>query len=476
MSGPSNAVIGEEAAHRLNAEAAANEIAENFAKGFTHTLNLVVQEQNETDSCQGCQEARAAGQANPCPEDDAGPYCTLHQGRHITRWHLGTELWEQHLDSVAAEFMAERGLFLTGCHEEDKSHVLIKIREKPGTRTGRNLKRSLWYPLARRLGLNPGVVTTWRYPNPKIAEETEEHLKRAVDRFREATGLEPALCTNGSSGITLFMAPADKVAGVRILPENPYQPAAIQTSISGLVFNDTGKPAKIAKRMGIFRFADGHDFTDEPSLINNENPQIKPSEGSRLNHTGIFRSADGHDFTGEPSFLHRGDPHIKLSDGSRINVEVNDTTYVSKDLALERGAGDGNGAIRESAARRLLRMTGITKKLGRVRKIQVNIMGAEFFMKGVFRIIPDDRFQGSPATDLIVDADSVSKQVTNTRFTLIRLIRKDHKRQPGFVYIEPLLQADLAERLLGADELAEVQADLMPQIHAGQYRKAWREN
>ena len=432
---PANPAIGLEIAQSLEAD----KIGRLVAKDFLSTLNLATEEEAQAAACDECRKVRNNEETNPCPEDGAGPYCRTHQGRHIIRWHLGSELWEQHLEGTAKEFMAKRGLYLTGCHDEEKSHVLIRIEDKPASRTGRNHKRSIWYPMARRLGLNPGIVTTWRYPDANFGEQVA-HLRKAVDGFCEASGLEPALWTNGSSGITLFMAPADKTAGARILPENPYEPAERQTSESGFTFNKTDKPGKIAKRLSVLRFGDGICLTDEPS------------------------------------FIHNNDPHIKLPDGSRLNVEIKDTKYVSNDLTLKRGAGDGNGAVRQSAARSLLRMAGITKKLSRIRKIQVFIMGGDFFMKGVFRIIPDDRFSGSPATDLIVDADSISNQVTDSRFTLIRLNRKDHKRQPGFVYIEPLLQADLAERLLGEKELHEAQAALMSQLHADDYKKAWRDN
>lgn len=111
---PSNPAIGLEIAQSLEAD----KIGRLVAKDFLSTLNLATEEEAQAAACDDCRKVRNDEETNPCPEDGAGPYCRTHQGRHIIRWHLGSELWEQHLESVAKEFMAGHGLYLTGCHDE----------------------------------------------------------------------------------------------------------------------------------------------------------------------------------------------------------------------------------------------------------------------------------------------------------------------------------------------------------------------
>ena len=397
-------------------------------QSFNDVIQRLIQEEFETVKCDDCQAARGKPNAqSPCPEHSAGPYCARHTAEHLIDRHAGDPAWLEFLGRHAADFQLKNGQFLTLCTSAYGAFGAFNDVIKPESRAMAS-QRTAWYALARYLDCNPGIVTKWRYPREDDGESAAM-LDKAVHKFCQATGLRfvPGMEINGSTGIILFLAPARKLGDRDIAAE------------AGITVNHGGAN-KIAKRRGVYSLGDAAAVVPQPSYFTNDQPAIN------------------------------------LPLGERITLAVKNTRYISRSRSLGRGAGDGAGVIRKSAAIRLIRAmgeTGSDRKNAKLRKLQVNIAGADAFLKGVWRIVPDHIFPSTnPHLDLIVDADSVSNQVVNTRYTVIRLIRKNFKPQHGFIAIEPLLQADWVEKLLDPAELAQVQAELMPRLHQEDRAKA----
>lgn len=388
-------------------------------------FNRIVDEEWQTAKCEPCQTERDKPNHNGiCPQDGAGPHCEFHANAHQIDRH--PQDWLRHLAEVTRKFQLKNGHFLTFLAHEKGAIGTFNDPFKP---EARNLpaQKSACFQLGHLLNLPFTIVTKWRYADD---HETDRQLADTVRQFCRITGLSviQGLETNGSSGILLPMAPAHSLLNRDTRAETGFH-----------IRPDCIAANKIAKRLMILAFGD---------------------------ITGVVPT---------PSFAHNDHPAIRLPNGDRITLRIKDTRRINRNHFLKRGSGDGAGAIRLSAALRLLRAFDAAKGFRKLQSLQVNIALADAFLKGVWRIIPDHRFPSTdPNLDLIIDADSVSNQVTNTKFTILRILRKNFKPQPGFIAVEPLLQADWIEQLLDTQEMAEVQARLMPQLHQQDRQAAWQ--
>ena len=100
------------------------------------------------------------------------------------------------------------------------------------------------------------------------------------------------------------------------------------------------------------------------------------------------------------------------------------------------GAGDGTGAIRQTAAMRLIRAAGASTKGNKI-ALQIVAQGADYAYKGLFAIVPDHKFP-YPEVDLMVDSESFNSNVLNSKHTLLKLTVYRHRTNKRYIWMEPL--------------------------------------
>ena len=398
----------------------AEQVGMMFAGAYKDALQLAEEQGNP--NCRDCDNAMHLGLfKKACPICSCRPYCKRHSRMHVSTFHMDTEAYQLQMLEITKEFMT-RG-WMTGYHTRESSHTLTKHNNRHGTREGRNTGRSPWYDWANHLNLPGASVTTWRQG------ETQDDHKRIIaqiEEFKDLSGLRAYMWAPGS-GITMFTA---KRTDMDFLPEDPTAPPETQNSKSGFKFNYGNTPAKTGKRAKFATHAEGSIFSPIPSRL----------------------------------------PYLNLPDCSSLKVQVRDTRWIGN-YQMARGAGDGNGKIRRSAAhRRVLPQAGITKKLRQIIGIQPNIMGADFFIKGILLIRPDEEFP--EGIDIIVDRDSISGQLLNETVTMGKIIPKRHKQNTRYIYIEPVMQAETVDEILDHQEMAETQKAISQRIDRETYKRA----
>ena len=397
----------------------AEKVANLFAEALPDSLALAAAQGNP--DCEDCDTAMELGlYRKACPICHSRPYCSKHARLHISTFHHESPAYHRQMLDITEAFMAQG--WMTGYYTRETAHTLTRHNNVTGTREGRNTGKSPWYDWAQHLDLARACITTWR--QGKDAKESKE-ISAQIDEFKEITGLRAYWWAPGS-GMTMFMA---QRTDLKFLPEDPTAPTDEQTSASGFKFNYGNTPAKCGKRCKFGTHAEGCLFAPTPSRL----------------------------------------PYINLPDGTCLKVKVRDTRWIGNH-EMARGAGDGNGSIRRSAAYRLMRASGIKRKLSQVIGIQPNIMGADFFIKGILLVRPDSEF--APGDDIIVDKDSISRQLLNDTCTLGKLIPKRHKGNKRYVYIEPVMQVETVDAILDQQEMDTVQLTLAKSIDTETYAKA----
>ena len=392
-----------------------------FRNTFTDTLALAEAQGNP--DCKRCDNAMRLGlYRKSCPICISRPYCERHVRIHVSTFHMDSPAYQAQMMDITQEFMLKG--WMTGYHTREHSHTLTRHNNRKGSRQGPNTGRSAWYGWADHLGLPGASITTWRQGE---TPEDFKNIQEQIEEFKTLSGLRAYMWAPGS-GITMFTA---KRTSMDFLPKNPAAPAEEQESVSGFKFNPGKVPAKIGKRAKFATHAEGAFFTPKPSWM----------------------------------------PYIHLPDGSSLKVQVRDTRWIGN-YKMARGAGDGNGMIRRSKARKLLRLTGIRKNLDSIIGIQPNFMGADFFIKGILLIRPDQEFE--PGTDIVVDLDSVSSQLVNEKFTMGKIIPKRLRRKSDtpYVYIEPVMQAETVDEIIGHEEMVQVQQTIARKVDREAYMEA----
>ena len=409
-----------ELVERLDQETV-NKMAEIFADAFMDTLERAKAQGHP--NCVDCDRVRTLGLFRKnCPLCRCQPYCDRHIKAHIATFHKQTPLHQHMMLELTNKLMLTS--FMTGYHTEQASHTLTRHNNKSGTREGAQAGRSPWYGYMKHFGLT-GVITTWQVPED---QNDQKRLQKAIEDFKAASDLRTYFWTTASKGIVLFMA--DKTA-LNFLPQDITLPQVEQESDSGFQFSPRATPGKIGKRAKTFSHAEGAFFVPNPSTLG----------------TGL-----------------------RLPDGRRpLQIKIKDTSWIGTHQ-MGRGAGDGNGRIRETAAYRLMKNAGITKRRDQVFGLQINLMGADFFGKGILLVRPDQEFP--LGVDIEIDSDSISTQLLNSRFTFGRIIPKRNKQNCRHIYIEPLMQAVLIDKFLDPAEMAKHQTLIAKKLDKEQYGAA----
>ncbi len=368
----------------------------NTAPGNTFLEELVQDiirgyEEEQALGAGSCRECqKSAAPRYDCPVCGPKEYCDRHITKHVARRHSQDPVYERVRNLKVRQYMLKGSL------------SAFYTPEKVVTLGGEadNQARSNWYGEARHLGLEHPCIITWRPPEPGEAgdrEKSERGFIREVNEFLEVLDLR-AYNWTAAKNFTLFAAGC---TGAEYLPQNTGNRE--QDSLSGLVFNPDAKPGKTMKRLRARTQAEGAWFVPEPSWF----------------------------------------PEIRLPGGVTHRVTVEDS----------KTAGDGSGAYRKSAAEELVRASGASWTKDII-AVQMSFLGADYAAKGMFLVVDDHEFPGPPDADLVIDRESVNRDVLSTRFTKGKATPIRHKPNTRQVYVEPLILGEVVSRFIDPAELA----------------------
>ena len=348
-----------------------------------------------------------------------GHECPICGATGYCRTHYNRHIGIFHHDSSAYPAMLSS---VTKRYMKDRHMTGFFTKKTVVTLKGnhQNQFRSAWYSEAEHLALDrPSIAQFQKARNP----DEETSIAQAIKDFLYETNLRPFSWTSGS-GITLFTAVRNDMA---YLPSDLDLPPELQVSVSGRTIEPTTDAGKVAKRWRIMTHAEGAFFTPETSRF----------------------------------------PYVNLPGGTRLKMAVHDSD----------GVGDGNAMMKESAAKRLLGISGVHRRLTNIIGLQVNIMGADYFLKGIILVVPDELFPGNdPELDIIADEKSISSQVLSQHFTMGKIIPQRHKRNERYVHIEPLMQLQTVLSFVDVDELTLQQTKIAKQADKEAYQEALQKN
>ena len=301
---------------------------------------------------------------------------------------------------------AMRNSFLTNFLREHSAVTLKRIIP--------NHMQSLWFQESRYLGLENPCILTWSPPKVKRGDDRVLHdtlIAHDVEWFMDIMNLQGYVWT-GQENFSFFAA---NRTGMQYLPTDITVPD--QPSISGLVMKPGSDNGRFPKRLKVYSQAPGSFFIPSPSYF----------------------------------------PELRIPGGTQ-RLQIQDTGK----------AGDGTGMWKKSAAINFLEATR-TPTWGDIIGIQTVVLAADYSFKGLFPIVPDEKFP-QPDVDLVIDAESVNHQVHSENHTKGKVIPIRHRPNKRHFWAEPLVLGEVINRFIDADELAS-QADL---IARDLDSKAWK--
>ena len=294
-----------------------------------------------------------------------------------------------------------------------------------------NGTRANWFPMARLMGLEYPAIATVETPSEKTPEAGAEWLA-AVKEFLSDSGLRAYTWTMGEN-ISMYVA--KRKVGT-YLPENIDDPRELQSSISGFTFAPGAIPGKISKPLRALGMSAGTVLSTVPSTWAN------------------------------------GQGRLNLPDGKYGIVRVHDT----------KGAGDGGGIIKESFARKLLRISGQPYSRS-MYGIYMVAIGENYAFKAFLIIRPDQHFptreEGPDGgyiptyTDMLVDSESFKKVVFNSKFTIVKLTPHSNTTRK-YHFVTPLIQLQLANRFVNPGEAGTRMPLLAEQVFDEHWDRAVR--
>ena len=347
-----------------------------------------------SNNTESCIECKQ-GPLYPCNRcGDGTRYCWDHAVRHTALLHREDPTFVRVRNRVIKKFMTDH--HLTAFTTPGEVITLLGPMK--------NKMKSCWFDEAHFFGIEDPALITWsppRVPRDQDRAEADHEFASQVKRFLDILDLR-AYNFTGAENYTLF---AGRRSNLDYLPQDITQEN--QDSASGLFFMPGADAGKIAKRLKVHTLAEGAYFIPSPSHF----------------------------------------PYLKVPGETQV-LHVHDSGT----------AGDGSGAYRESAGRRLLKAANVPT-WGDIIAIQTVFLGADYSGKGLFPLIPDRIFP-KPDVDLMIDAESVNRQVRSTKYTKGKVIPIRHKPNKRYFFVEPLILAEVVNRFISAQELVD-QASLI---------------
>ena len=391
----------------------------------TYFRNIGQAKEEASLSCNRCNVSKTNKiQSRACRICQGEPFCKDHLRKHISGFHYETVEYQRIIIEAAREMMMAG--HMTGLYTRDHALMLTGHQNRDFSRYTNSWNRSPGFALLDECNISRPMLITLAPP------ENEEKIPPFIEKWEEFVkqmNLRTYLWAPGNGISFLVGINSD----VKFLPSDVTIPQDEQEdSASGYVI-DTKTPGKTGKRMRLISAAKMAFFMRKPSYL----------------------------------------PFIHMPGGRKpVKVEIRDTGLIGNHR-MERTAGDGNGvAFRDDILPRL-RAAGYRGKMNDLIGIQPNIVGGDFFIKGIILLKDRKDFPGvDPSVGMIIDRDSVSKQVLNRKFTMGKIIPREHKPNPRFLFGEPLMQMKTITRFLDLEEILEQQQAIAQRLDRETYARA----
>jgi hypothetical protein len=281
----------------------------------------------------------------------------------------------------------------------------------------RHALQSVFFKMAKELGMETPAIISLNLPwfsKDQDQEKVIQAFKGKVRKLLEAANLE---ILNGTPGnrVNIYVAKRD-ARGVTFLPDIQESP---QRSDSGYIVDPLALLGRVNKR-------GKHMTVSMASLL-----QLG---GSRW-------------------------PHLR--------TPLRTLTMEKRDTGT---AGDGGGYMSATLARQLLEKGGLKTKRPLV-GVQFVSIGRDFSFKGFVQTIPDEKMAGE-AADIILDEESINRQLRNRRRTGIKLNPMFRHRNDRWVYLEPLNLGENAFRFFDYREVAKVAEQLTDRMDQESWQQA----
>ena len=265
--------------------------------------------------------------------------------------------------------------------------------------TNRHMK-SVWFLHSEYLGLENPCVLSFNFGREYSQKDLEEQAgpnQSEIQELLQLMGCQAYLwCT--SEKLTIFAA---KATGRKILPESILDDE--QESESGYFITPDADPGKVSKRFKVNSAAPGVLFDPQPSIF----------------------------------------PMLHLGGELPYRVGTRDSKTV----------GDGGLCCPQYIADEILKLSG-APLWGDIIAFQIVVIGADYSFKGLCNIVPNRLWQHE-GIDLLVDQESINRQLMNRKVTLGKIMPTRHKDNKRYFYVEPMNLGEVVNRFTDPRELAE---------------------
>ena len=260
--------------------------------------------------------------------------------------------------------------------------------------------KSVWFLHSEYLGLENPCVLSFNFGREYSQKDLEEQAgpnQSEIQELLQLMGCQPYLwCT--SEKLTIFAA---KATGRKILPESILDDE--QESESGYLITPEADPGRISKRFRVNSAAPGVLFDPQPSIF----------------------------------------PMLHLGGELPYRVGTRDSKTV----------GDGGLCCPQHIADEILKLSG-APLWGDIIAFQIVVIGADYSFKGLCNIVPNGLWQHK-GIDMLVDRESINRQVMNRKVTLGKVMPTRHKDNKLYFYVEPMNLGEVVNRFTNPRELAE---------------------
>ena len=265
--------------------------------------------------------------------------------------------------------------------------------------TNRHMK-SAWFLHSEYLGLENPCVLSFNFGREYSQKDLEEQAgpnQSEIQELLQLMGCQAYLwCT--SEKLTIFAA---KATGRKILPESILDDE--QESESGYFITPDADPGRVSKRFKVNSAAPGVLFDPQPSIF----------------------------------------PMLHLGGELPYRVGTRDSKTV----------GDGGLCCPQYIADEILKLSG-APLWGDIIAFQIVVIGADYSFKGLCNIVPNRLWQHE-GIDLLVDRESINRQLMNRKVTLGKIMPTRHKDNKLYFYVEPMNLGEVVNRFTDPRELAE---------------------